>query len=77
MISRPAHNSTYYAGSLLLFCLLTVCSEACAQAPPATSEIPIERCDLLPIVKVRIDGTDMRFLLDTGATSMLNLKPFS
>jgi SnoaL-like domain/Aspartyl protease len=49
----------------------------CAQAPEATSEIPIERCDLLPIVKVRIDGTDMRFLLDTGATSMLNLKSFS
>ncbi len=23
MISRPARNSTYYAGSLLLFCLLT------------------------------------------------------
>jgi len=76
MISRPARNSMYYAVPLLLFCLLTVCS-AVAQAPPATSEIPIERCDLLPIVKVRIDGTDMRFLLDTGATSMLNLKSFS
>src|SRR5947209_457403 len=77
MISRPARNSMYYAVPLLLFCLLTVCSAVCAQAPPATSEIPIERCDLLPIVKVRIDGTDMRFLLDTGATSMLNLKSFS
>ena len=77
MISRPARNSMYYAVPLLLFYLLTVCSAVCAQAPPATSEIPIERCDLLPIVKVRIDGTDMRFLLDTGATSMLNLKSFS
>jgi len=41
MISRPARNSMYYAVPLLLFCLLTVCSAVCAQAPPATSEIPI------------------------------------
>jgi len=43
----------------------------------SASEIPIERCDLLPVVTVRIDDADMRFLLDTGATSMLNLKTFS
>ena len=77
MISRPARHSMYYGVPFLLFCLLTVCSDACAQAPPPTSDIPIERCDLLPIVKVRIDGADMRFLLDTAATSMLNLKSFS
>ncbi len=45
-----------------------------AQELPSSNEIPIERCDLLPVVKVRIDGADMRFLLDTGATTMLNLK---
>src|SRR5712692_12073898 len=28
-------------------------------------------------MNVRIDGTDMRFLLDTAATTMLNLKSFS
>lgn len=49
----------------------------CAQEVAPSNEIPIERCDLLPVVKVRIDGTDMRFLLDTGATTMLNLKSFS
>jgi len=48
-----------------------------AQELASSNEIPIERCDLLPVVKVRIDGTDMRFLLDTGATTMLNLKSFS
>ena len=48
-----------------------------AQQLASSNEIPIERCDLLPVVKVRIDGTDMRFLLDTGATTMLNLKSFS
>jgi aspartyl protease/uncharacterized protein DUF4440 len=40
-------------------------------------EIPIEKCDVLPVVKVKIDGTEMRFLLDTGATTMLNLRSFS
>jgi hypothetical protein len=49
----------------------------CAQEPLSSNEIPIEHCDYLPIVKVRIDGADMRFLLDTGATTMLNLKSFS
>jgi hypothetical protein len=48
-----------------------------AQEPPSPREIPIERCDLLPVVRVRIDGVDLRFLLDTGATTMLNLKSFS
>jgi Retroviral aspartyl protease. len=66
-----------YGLLVLLPCLFAVCTEARAQAPPSLSEIPIERCDLLPVVKVRIDGTDMRFLLDTAATSMLNLKSFS
>jgi hypothetical protein len=48
-----------------------------AQESVSTNEIPIERCDLLPLVKVRIDGTDMHFLLDTAATTMLNLKSFA
>ncbi len=29
------------------------------------------------MVKLRIDSTDMRFLLDTGATTVLNIKTFS
>jgi len=29
------------------------------------------------VVKIRVDGADMRFLLDTGATTMLNLKSFA
>ena len=42
-----------------------------------SDEIPIEKCDVLPVVRVTIDGTDMRFLLDTGATTMLNLTSFT
>ena len=64
--------------ALLLTCLsFLLPATLCAQEPGSSNEIPIERCDLLPVVKVRIDGADMRFLLDTGATTMLNLRSFS
>lgn len=72
MFRRCASNAL-----LLFFCLFALCLPVRAQAPQPTSEIPIERCDLLPIVRVHIDGAEMRFLLDTAATSMLNLKSFS
>src|SRR6266849_2256324 len=47
------------------------------QSAPAPNEVPIERCDRLPVVKVRVGASDMRFLVDTAATTMLNLKSFS
>jgi hypothetical protein len=47
-----------------------------AQTAPPSDDIPIERCDRLPMVRVRIGSVEMRFLVDTGATSMLNLKSF-
>jgi len=83
--ANPMRDSSYNAVKrrtserclFLVLCSLFFCPEARTQEPLQPSEIPIERCDLLPIVKVRIDGTDMRFLLDTAATSMLNLKSFS
>jgi len=43
---------------------------------PQSSEIPFEHCDRLLVVKVKADAHDMRFLVDSGATSMLNLKSF-
>src|SRR5215467_15292731 len=72
MFLRCASNA-----ALLFFCLFLFCANSRAQEPQPASEIPIERCDVLPVVKVRIDGTDMRFLLDTAATTVLNLKSFS
>ena len=45
--------------------------------PKASNEIPIERCDRLPVVRVKAGGQEKRFLLDTGATTILNLKAFS
>jgi hypothetical protein len=39
-------------------------------------EIPLEPCDTLPLIKVEVDGRPMHFLVDTAATSLLNLKSF-
>jgi ketosteroid isomerase-like protein len=47
-----------------------------AQTPPNTTEIPLQRCDRLPIVILRADNADKRFLVDTAATSLLNEKSF-
>jgi ketosteroid isomerase-like protein/predicted aspartyl protease len=50
----------------------------CAATPPAAAqEIPLERCDTLPLVQVQIGGQVSWFLVDTGATSILNLKSFA
>ena len=40
-------------------------------------EIPLEPCDSLPLIKVEVDGRVMHFLVDTAATSLLNLKSFA
>jgi SnoaL-like domain/Aspartyl protease len=48
-----------------------------AQTQPPPTEIPLEHCDKLPIVKLKIGSADVRFLVDTAATSMLNIKSVS
>jgi SnoaL-like domain/Aspartyl protease len=40
-------------------------------------EIPLEHCDSLPVIAVEVGGQPMLFLVDTGATSILNLKSFA
>jgi ketosteroid isomerase-like protein len=56
--------------TLLLFLLVSTCAAARAQ------EVPLETCDRLPVVRVNISGLKFLFLVDTAATSMLNLKSF-
>jgi ketosteroid isomerase-like protein len=59
----------------LLFTLAA--SNARAQSEAASSaEIPLQRCDSLPVVVLQINHADKRFLIDTAATSMLNEKSF-
>lgn len=40
-------------------------------------ELPLEPCDSLPLVEIEVDGRAMHFLVDTAATSLLNLKSFA
>jgi hypothetical protein len=47
-----------------------------AQSAGGPDDVPIRHCDRLPVVQVTIDKAEMRFLVDTGATSMLNLRSF-
>jgi hypothetical protein len=47
------------------------------EASADSEEIPIEKCDVLPVVRLKIAGSEMRFLLDTGATTILNLRSFT
>ncbi len=62
-----------------LFCLTCglLPATVSAQDPAVKDEIPIERCDRLPVVKVHVAGKDMHFLVDTAATTLLNLKSFA
>ncbi len=48
-----------------------------AEEPQAREQIPLARCDRLPVAIVDVDAAKMRFLVDTAATSMLNLRTFS
>jgi ketosteroid isomerase-like protein len=40
-------------------------------------EIPLGRCDTLPVIQVEAAGRQAWFLVDTAATSMLNLESFA
>jgi len=56
-----------------LFLLLFFASWSASRA----EEIPLGTCDRLPVVQVTVGKTSFLFLLDTGATSMLNIKSFA
>src|SRR5271163_3152547 len=40
-------------------------------------ELPLEHCDVLPMIEVQIAGLHKWFLVDTAATSILNLESFA
>lgn len=43
----------------------------------SAQELPLERCDVLPTIKVEVAGLHKWFLVDTAATSILNLESFA
>jgi SnoaL-like domain len=68
--------------SLLAFAFAGLSAPLAApRAAPQTSrsatEIPIQRCDRLPVLILQVDKEDKRFLVDTAATSFLNAKSFA
>ncbi|MCI0353453.1 MAG: aspartyl protease family protein [Acidobacteria bacterium] len=63
--------------SLAVACVwLAIPAGLAAQQPGAQEEIPLERCDRLPVLRLKANERNVRFLVDTGATSVLNLKSF-
>jgi hypothetical protein len=66
-----------FASLLLSFAVQL--QHAAAQTTPNTNsaEIPLQRCDRLPVVIIQVNDADKRFLIDTAATSMLNEKSFA
>ena len=45
--------------------------------PVGAQEIPLKHCDTLPVIEVAVGDQAMLFLVDTAATSFLNLKTFA
>jgi hypothetical protein len=64
-------------GSRFTAFFLLLSAAGMASSPARGQEIPLERCDALPVMEVSVGGQPMRFLVDTAATSFLNLKSFS
>jgi hypothetical protein len=66
-----------FVAAVLFFLVACFLGSARAQAHDKKDEIPIERCDRLPVVTMKVAGENRRFLLDTAATTILNLKSFT
>ena len=64
-------------GSVASLLLSFAAQSAGAQTATNSSEIPLQRCDRLPVVILQVNNADKRFLIDTAATSMLNEKSFT
>ncbi|MGA6957308.1 MAG: nuclear transport factor 2 family protein, partial [Candidatus Acidiferrales bacterium] len=72
MSAHPARLACVCAGLFLAMAARGVA----AQSTSTASEIPLQRCDSLPLVVLQVNHEDKRFLIDTAATSMLNEKSF-
>jgi hypothetical protein len=64
-----------FSSLLALFALLFALG--IAPRPASAQEIPLKHCDKLPAIEVDVGGQSMLFLVDTAATSILNLQSFT
>ena len=69
---------TFPSRLLFLSALLAFIAPGLLVLPSCVSaqEIPLEKCDALPILDVLVAQKHTTFLVDTAATSMLNLRSF-
>jgi ketosteroid isomerase-like protein len=72
----------YIRRSLLAFAsvgliLALAAPSVAAQGSTSMTEIPLLRCDRLPVMVLQVDKEEKRFLIDTAATSFLNAKSFT
>ncbi|HXZ81454.1 MAG TPA: nuclear transport factor 2 family protein [Terriglobales bacterium] len=58
--------------SLLLLVVMPLAADSIS-----AQEIAIVTCDVLPVVEVRVSGLKFHFLVDTAATSVLNIGSFA
>jgi ketosteroid isomerase-like protein len=65
-------STTLFAAMLIAI----VFSAGIASPVARAQELPLERCDVLPMIEVQVAGLHMWFLVDTAATSILNLESF-
>ena len=61
----------------LIALLAGIFASAISPGVAQVQELPLERCDTLPVIDVQIAGLHKWFLVDTAATSMLNLESFA
>ena len=63
--------------SLCRLCLSVFSLLSALSLPAHAQEIPLEHCDKLPLIQVLVSSHPRWFLIDTAATSMLNLESFA
>lgn len=71
--TRIRRGFLWFAGAAWLLLAHAIAARGQARA----QEIPLRHCDRLPVVTVRIGKSEMSFLVDTAATSLLNSKSFA
>lgn len=75
-LRTPHFLPVFHGGAPLRTLLLLALLSACFPRAGA-EDLPLETCDVLPVARVSVSGMKSLFLVDTAATSMLNLKSFA
>jgi hypothetical protein len=72
-VLHPVFSSRLFRVALVAMIFAATAFPRAARA----QELPLERCDVLPMIEVEVAGLHKWFLVDTAATSILNLESFA